>query len=167
MVWRWNSTSAEEGARFQRLFPNPSWLTLGRTSGDQKLHSTFPWIDNDILLAAHGAEITLLGLLNLSAAFDTVDHAILLDRLRVSFGLGGCVLCWITSFICERTQTVVFNQEKSRTVLVTSGVPQGSVLGPLLFLLYTADVLLITQRQSQSSSLKAHSFADNIQMQRL
>ena len=115
---------------------------------------------SDILLAADGAEVTLLGLLDLSAAFDTVDHTILIDRLRVSFGLGGSVLSWITSFICDRTQTVVFNQERSRTVLVTSGVPKGSVLGPLLFLLYTADVLTITQRHG----LKAHSYADDIQI---
>ena len=114
----------------------------------------------DILLAADGAEVTLLGLLDLSAAFDTVDHTILLDRLRVSFGLRGGVLSWITSFICDRTKTVVFNQERSRTVQVISGVPQGSVLGPLLFLLYTADVLLITRRHG----LKAHSYADDIQI---
>ena len=132
-------------------------------SAYRKFHSTETAVlklVSDILLAADGAEVTLLGLFDLSAAFDTVDHTILLERLRVSFGLGGSVLSWITSFICDRTQTAVFNRERSRTVLVISVVPQGSVLGPLLFLLYTADVLLITQRHG----LKAHSYADDIQI---
>ena len=70
------------------------------------------------------------------------------------------MLSWITSFIRERTQTVVFGGERSATSRVSSGVPQGSVLGPVLFLLYTADVLQITQRHG----LKSHSYADDIQL---
>ena len=63
-------------------------------SAYRKFHSTETAVlklVSDILLAADGAEVTLLGLLDLSAAFDTMDHIILLDRLRVSFGLGGGV----------------------------------------------------------------------------
>ena len=132
-------------------------------SAYRKFHSTETAVlklVSDILLAADGADIALLGLLDLSAAFDTVEHDILLNRLQKSFGLGGGVLSWITSFIRERTQTVVFGGERSATSRVSSGVPQGSVLGPVLFLLYTADVLQITQRHG----LESHSYADDIQL---
>ena len=84
--------------------------------------------------------MTLLGILDLSAAFDTVDHAILIDRLRSAFGIRGSVLSWINSFICVRRQTVIFNGTESTRSVLDCGVPQGSVLGPVLFLLYIADV---------------------------
>ena len=67
---------------------------------------------------------------------------------------------WITSFIRERTQTVVSGGERSATSRVSFGVPQGRVLDPVLFLLYTADVLQITQRHG----LNSHSYADDIQL---
>ena len=60
----------------------------------------------DVLLAANRGEVTLLGFLDLSAAFDTVDHKILLNRLHVTFGLRGQVLDWIYSFVTRRTQSV-------------------------------------------------------------
>jgi hypothetical protein len=114
----------------------------------------------DFLAAADRGDVTLLSLLDLSAAFDTVDHEILLDRLRNSFGLRGTVLSWIASFIHERKQTVCSAGQHSASSIVTCGVPQGSVLGPILFLMYTADVLEIARRHG----VGAHSYADDTQL---
>ena len=94
-------------------------------------------------MAADAGEVTLLGLLDMSAAFDTVDHSILVNRLETSFGFSGSVLSWLESFLSRRTQQVVLNNTVSDVAEVRTGVPQGFVLGPLLFLLYSADVPLI------------------------
>ena len=104
-----------------------------------KLYCTFT---NWILFIVIGCfcVVTLLGLLDLSAAFDTVDHNILLQRLGTSFGLGGPVLEWLKSFLSSRQQAVMLRGQTSAYVSLVCRVPQGSVLGPLLFLLYTADV---------------------------
>ena len=117
-------------------------------------------IVSDALLAADRGDVTLLGFLDLSAAFDTVDHDILIDRLQAAFGIRGLVLRWIDTFICMRTQTVSFNGMQSTRSSLDCGVPQGSVLGPILFLLYPADVTSIAQRHS----LGVHSYADDTQL---
>ena len=96
-------------------------------------------------MAADVGQVTLLGLLDLSAAFDTVDHDILINRLRISFGVRGTALGWIDSFIRKRTQMVNYNDQTSTSSDVECGVSQGSVLGPILFLLYTADMPNIVQ----------------------
>ena len=88
----------------------------------------------DALLAADHGDVTLLGLLDLSAAFDTVDHGILINRLQSTFAISGTVLSWITSFTSNQTQTVHFAGEQSTIADILCGVPQGSFLGPVLFL---------------------------------
>ena len=115
---------------------------------------------SDILMAADIGMVTLLGLLDMSAAFDTVDHDILICRLETSFGIMGTALAWLRSFLTKRTQQVVFNGHSSSKVTVTSGVPQGSVLGPLFFLLYTADIPLIASEHR----IEAYFYADDGQL---
>jgi len=114
----------------------------------------------DFLSAVDRCEVTLLNLLYMSAAFDTVDHDILMDRLYHSFGLRDKALSWIISFVSGRTQKVRVGGQYSTSSAVYYGVPQGSVLGPILFLLYTADVPVIAGHHG----VGVHSYADVTQM---
>ena len=95
-------------------------------------------ITNDILLSLDSRDNVFLLLLDLSAAFDTVNHSLLLSRLKNSFGITGTVLQWFHSYLSGRSQFVEINDTKSSVRDLTVGVPQGSVLGPILYLLYTA-----------------------------
>ena len=115
---------------------------------------------SDILLAVDSGDLAVLTLLDLSAAFDTVDHGILLHRLKVSYGLGGLVHRWFTSYLRGRVQYVRCGSTKSAPKLVLYGVPQGSVLGPILFLLYTADLIQLIERHD----LSPHLYADDTQV---
>jgi len=134
-----------------------------RQSAYRRHHSTetaLLCVLSDIYAAADRQEVTLLGLLDLSAAFDCVDHDILLRRLRQAFGIGGSALAWIESFLRGRTQQVAYAGSLSAVILLMHGVPQGSVLGPLLFLLYTAELFDIIA----DAGLASHSYADDSQL---
>ena len=80
--------------------------------------------------------------MKLSAAFDTIDHAILL-RLEHVFGIHDTALHWFSSYLTNRTQTVTVNNCSSAPVTISCGIPQGSVLGPVLIILYTASLSLM------------------------
>ena len=81
-------------------------------------------------------QLSMLALLDLSAAVDTLDHAILLRRLGLTFGIYGTALDWFASYlICSREQSVVIEGAMSPPSTLRYGVPQGSVLGPFLFTL--------------------------------
>ena len=93
-------------------------------------------VQNDILSALDNNESVLLVLLDLSAAFDTVDHTILLNRLEKRLGITGQCLDWFRSYLQNRQQKVVLQGKSSCSRPLLYGVPQGSVLGPLLFSAY-------------------------------
>ena len=114
---------------------------------------------NDLLLAADSGQVSALCLLDLTAAFDTVDHDLLILRLERQFGLRGVVLQWFRSYLSDRSFRVVLGSNSSFVVHLLCSVPQGSVLGPRMFIMYTADLAdSVAERQ-----VNFHSFADDTQ----
>ena len=83
---------------------------------------------SDIMTAADQRQVTLLALLDMSSAFDCVHHDLLLQRLRVTFGINGTSLEWISSFLSDRTYQLAYGGELSTTHLLQYGVPQLSLI---------------------------------------
>ena len=92
---------------------------------------------NDILIALDKGQEVILVLLDYSAAFDTIDHETMIQRFSHRYGIEGTVLEWLKSYLANRKQIVVVNGVESEEYPLTWGVPQGSVMGPLEFVLYT------------------------------
>lgn len=117
-------------------------------------------IHTDVLLNLANKRGVVLVLLDLSAAFDTIDHDILLLRLKSLLGIDGTVLSWFNSYLKGRSNAVSINQNVSASSETTFGVPQGSVLGPTLFTIYTMPLSSIIE----SHGLKYHFYADDTQI---
>ena len=107
-------------------------------SGFHPGHSTetaLAWVTNNLLMSADASSPSLLILLDLTAASDTVDHHILLHRLHSIIRLSNSTLNWFTSYLTNRTEYVFLGEAKSDTLPVSCGVPQGSFLGSTLYTL--------------------------------
>ena len=115
---------------------------------------------NDLLCLSDTRNKVILLLLDLSSAFDTVCHKNLLKKLHKNFGISGMVLEWFSSYLSERSFTVQINNAKSDKCFLRIGVPQGSILGPILFILYTKDLEEIAKRHGFS----IHLYADDTQI---
>ncbi len=114
---------------------------------------------NDPLITADTGSPSLLLVLDLSVAFDTVDHSMLLQRLEYHVSIQGCALSWFYSYLSDRTQHVRFNNSFYEPSNVTSGIPQGSVLGPL-FCIYMLPLGEIISK----FSIHFHRYADDTQL---
>ena len=87
-----------------------------------------------------GEEVVIVGLLDFSSAFDTIKRDNMLKRASRRFGISGKALDWIRSYLTERTHTVVIGKDHSSSHVLSQGVPQGSVMGPILFIMYTSQL---------------------------
>ncbi|KXJ10383.1 putative RNA-directed DNA polymerase from transposon BS [Exaiptasia diaphana] len=127
------------------------------------LHSTetaLLRVRNDILLNMNKQQVTLLVFLDLSAAFDTIDHSVSLNRLENKFGFTGTALEWFRSYLSRRFQQVIIDNATSERFNIEFGVPQGSCLGPLLFSIYVSPLFDIVSNHLP----KVHCYADDTQL---
>ncbi|KAL5257842.1 hypothetical protein ACHWQZ_G012699 [Mnemiopsis leidyi] len=132
-------------------------------SGYKKNHScetAVTKIHNDILMMIDKKENVVLLLLDLSAAFDTINHRLLLNKLQRLYGINDVAINWLSSYLSNRSYKVVVNQKSSGECLLEIGVPQGSILGPLLFILYTKDLESIVTK----FGFTIHLYADDTQI---
>jgi len=116
-------------------------------------------VHNDLISAVDQGNVGALALLDLSSAFDTVDHSLLLAILQKRFAVTNSALAWFQSYLADRTQTVHLQAQVSNTIHIDCGVLQGSVLGPKTFIAYVDEMEDIFV----AHGLHYHAFADDTQ----
>jgi len=135
-----------------------------RQSAYRPYHSTETAVlsvHNDLVYAIDNKRVSLLVLLDLSAAFDTVDNDILLSILANRFSIQGLALDWFRSYLANRTQTFTLAGKQTASYPLDCSVLQGSVLGPLGFISYTEeDIVDVIERHS----VLPHIYADDTQL---
>ena len=122
--------------------------------------STLLKVVNDLLCNVDNGDVSFLTMLDLSAAFDTIDHTILLHRLSFSFGITDKALNWIKTYLLDRKQKIKIKDLYSNEIPINFGVPQGSVLGPLLFTMYVYPMTEVIKH----TKFKYHLYADDTQL---
>ena len=138
-------------------------LTNASQSAYKQFHSTEIArlrVHNGINFNIDNGKVTALTLFDLSTAFDTIDHDILITRLSTWYGISGTALSWFTLYLTGRRQAIKIYNCFSDLLSISCGVPQGSVLGPLLFTLYTTPLSSVIQ----SHNLGHHLYADDTQI---
>uniref|UniRef100_A0A4W5LQJ5 Reverse transcriptase domain-containing protein n=1 Tax=Hucho hucho TaxID=62062 RepID=A0A4W5LQJ5_9TELE len=131
-------------------------------SGFKAFHSTetaLIKVFNDLLISTDSGDSAILMLLDLTAAFDTVDHCVLISRLEHSVGIKGTALEWFRSYLSERVFKVGVGGSTSPAAPLSCGVPQGSILGPILFSLYLLPLGSILKKHN----ISFHFYADDSQ----
>ena len=113
-----------------------------------------------VFSATTDKKLTVLVGLDISSAFDRINHNILLRRLHGEFGVTGTALAWLQGYISSRSQFVKLGRHSSAAMSCTSGVPQGFVLGPILFVVYTSPIGDLIR----SFGIHSHQFADDTQV---
>ena len=117
-------------------------------------------VQNDILTSIDQHGIVILILLDLSAAFDTIDHDVLFSRMESTLGITGPALEWFCSYLGDRTLRVQIDDSFSASQEILWCVPQGSELGPLLFLIYLLPLGILIRKHG----LELHAYADDTQL---
>ena len=125
-----------------------------------RFEPTFSYFESNTLSLMDDGRVIALTLLDLSAAFDTIDHTILLRRLSDWFGVSGKALDWFKSYLTGRSQRIKLGNCLSSRSDLSFGVPQGSVLGPLLFTLYTTPLSSLISEHA----IPHHLYADDSQL---
>ena len=138
-------------------------------SAYRKFHSTetaLLKLTNDIMENIDFGKITILTALDMSAAFNTLDHITLLHWLQHTFGLSGCVISWIGLYLTDRSSFVKIDSSSSPSTTILTGVPQGSVLGPLLSVLFISLIanVINSDQSNQKSLVSFHQYADDTQL---